>query len=310
MADNDVTGNKKTAVSILEDDVHGIFELVEQEDSTGSAKDRHRRSLVRAIFAYIEGAIWNQKQSALFHPNVHKTLPPHEIALLTDESYTLNKHGTFDKTSQNIPFLHNCRFSDRAYRQTYGFSEMLDTSEYGWSYLVESVSVRNRLMHPKKAADLVISDKELVEAVAAFSWYRDQYLIHSIVGSLALSVGKQAAELWDPQRKVRAETTRLIVQITRIMKSMFEQRRKDVRRKRPSVARAKAELMISREVTDEINSWMRDYLEKSHKDNCASESEESKEIISVIVETRQEMAENPQPCKKPPDLPASPIAAQ
>jgi hypothetical protein len=104
---------------------------------------RHRRALVRAVFAFVEGTAFGLKR------------------------IVLESHEVFrGKLAPNLRFIFGLG------QKAFGRPVPIDFSHEGWAALKQSITVRNRLMHPKGVADLEVSHPELVAAANATAWFR------------------------------------------------------------------------------------------------------------------------------------------
>ena len=68
-----------------------------------------------------------------------------------------------------------------------GFSFMLDVNGPGWQAMKPAIRFRGRLMHPKAADDLNISDDELRMVFQAHRWMAKQVLRWLAVGLAKLN---------------------------------------------------------------------------------------------------------------------------
>ncbi|HTT08813.1 MAG TPA: hypothetical protein VMH34_08490 [Gammaproteobacteria bacterium] len=127
-----------------------------------------RRALVRAVFAFVEGQAYALKQFAL--DVLGDLLSPAERAVCREESYELADNGSVLVRSMRLRFLQNIRFALTIIPKASNTTFELDVGGAGWRGLRDSLSVRDRLMHPKSAADLEVSDADLDNTMAAFSW--------------------------------------------------------------------------------------------------------------------------------------------
>lgn len=133
-----------------------------------------RRAYVRAAFAAIEALTYSLKQSALATARREPGLfSPGEIALLSDESYGLSHSGKVVASPKYLSTPDNFRFAvDMAMKATLkGFSLHVGVS--GWEALKKATKLRNRLVHPKSAAEMHVTDEEMGAVDEAFFWVND-----------------------------------------------------------------------------------------------------------------------------------------
>jgi hypothetical protein len=141
-----------------------------------------RRQLVRTIFAFIEGCTYRLKQSGLVRES-HVATADGEYAIANEVSYDLNDAGEVVARAARLRFLPNIRFAFAFYGRAYGRTFHLPVDGAGWQSLRSSAHVRNRLMHPKDRQSVEVTDREVRDALHAFSFMNDQ-----MEAILALSV--------------------------------------------------------------------------------------------------------------------------
>lgn len=153
-----------TFTHVLMGDVLAAYERAQSDDALV-----HRREVVRAVFAALEGLHWRLKRHVHDHASAFKSLTPHEHAALLEETYSVDHKGVVRSQPKFLPL-------DTAIRLVVGIvtrylpAYTLDFNHVGWKNLKSSIAVRHRLTHPKSIADLTVTDKELSEAMSAFSW--------------------------------------------------------------------------------------------------------------------------------------------
>lgn len=149
--------------SLLED-VKQALDLVEHDPS-----QFNRRNFVRTVFAAIEGTNYDLRRRALNY--THRQYSQEEIALLREESYTLNSKGEPSAKKLFLPLQDTLRFTFRVYFRKSPSFEKLDFSGPGWTSFLESIKIRHRLTHPKSDASLDVSDSELAAVKSAYVWF-------------------------------------------------------------------------------------------------------------------------------------------
>lgn len=165
--------NRSTAELIL---VLGKdFERLQQRMVTSAKRGHlteadasHARNLVRALFAYIEGALFVMKTDALFvaeDNGVDLSFPEHALAF--EQRFELNDRGEMAQRSAHIPLERNIRFALNLYAKAVRAASPVDTNSDWWRALRRSIGLRDRLTHPRHPADLDIGPAEIIDAVAA-----------------------------------------------------------------------------------------------------------------------------------------------
>jgi hypothetical protein len=138
----------------------------------------HRRTLVRTMFAWIEGSVFALKREVLEHHELGRlSLSAAECAILREESYTLRDSGAIDVSPSYARLLPNIKFTFPVYARAWGKSFEFDpplSAELRWQKLHRAHQIRNRLMHPKSIEQLVVSDSDLEDVLSGASWFEEQ----------------------------------------------------------------------------------------------------------------------------------------
>jgi hypothetical protein len=135
--------------------------------------DIERRLLVRSIFAFVEALTYSIKTLTLTSLDIWK-LSTAERSLAADECYDLSTSGSVTTRRAKLHTLANIRFAFDILAKVEGNEFQLDVSQGGWQLLQRSMKIRDRLMHPKAASDLRVSDEEIRDSVRAFMWFEKQ----------------------------------------------------------------------------------------------------------------------------------------
>lgn len=184
-----------------------------QELAAGDSP-RRRRAYIRTAFAAIEALTFMLKREALRSGDANPGLYTlGERSMLLEESYAIGSRGDVVASPKFTPTPANFRFAvDMMMRATLpGFT--IHVGVPGWEALKKATIIRNRLVHPKSAAEMSVSDDDLKVVQDAFFWVND-----STVQSLAQAVeiliketGQPASpelarmqERWQSMRKARS----------------------------------------------------------------------------------------------------------
>lgn len=149
---------------ILIGDVVAAKERLQINDSP-----THRRELIRTIFAAIEGLHWRLKQDVLSRGSRSRLLSPHEHAALQEETYNVDERGGVRSSPRFIPLVSSIRLVIEIVKR-YQTDYQVDLNHQGWTNLRATVKIRNRLVHPKRLEDLLISEQEVSQSLSAFYW--------------------------------------------------------------------------------------------------------------------------------------------
>jgi hypothetical protein len=140
-----------------------------------------RRSLTRSAFAYFEGSLFYFKQSIAglklvqYFQKMRSDKDCFEISphtgFLGDYKYQLNDKGEIKKTVAFIPFETNLIYTFKEASETYFSSYKIDKNKTGWKVMMRAKKIRNRITHPKSAAEMEINDSEIQFVIEAANWF-------------------------------------------------------------------------------------------------------------------------------------------
>lgn len=140
-----------------------------------------RRMLFRSAFAYIEGMIFQFKQStaglllvkhiaAIQRDQDNIFLPTPYTGFLNDSDFTLTENGDIKEKRAFIHLKTNIQYAFKVASEVYFSSYKLDKGS-GWLCFLRSVKVRNRITHPKDPVEMIISDNEVADVKATLIWF-------------------------------------------------------------------------------------------------------------------------------------------
>ncbi|MGG3283606.1 hypothetical protein [Paenibacillus solani] len=147
-------------------DVDSAFKLLGAEDN-----QYNRRCYIRTVFAAVEALTYVLKQKCLDRPDINRNIYTEaEIALLKEESYTLNNRAEAVSRNNFLPTADNFRFALNMYmRNSTGYK--LDLSDGGWELFNKALKIRHRIVHPKATVDFMIPDRDLEIVIKGYSWF-------------------------------------------------------------------------------------------------------------------------------------------
>ncbi|KOR90381.1 hypothetical protein [Paenibacillus solani] len=111
------------------------------------------------------------KQKCLGGPGIKRDLYNEaEIALLKEESYTLNNKAEAVSRSNFLPTADNFRFALNIYMRNSPHYK-LDLSDGGWETFNKVLKIRHRIVHPKAINDFMIADIDLEIVTKGYRWF-------------------------------------------------------------------------------------------------------------------------------------------
>lgn len=174
--DNESQRSQEPILGNYEDDPHGLLAVLAIDVISSIARIgesdtmTHRRELVRSVAAALEGLHWNLRESVAANSFFLLRLTSIERAALEGETYQIGTKGDIRPQPAFIPLTTSTRMLFRIVKQMDEGFEM-DLGGKGWAALKKTIEVRNRLVHPKGAGGVKVSDQEMNEAIEAFVWF-------------------------------------------------------------------------------------------------------------------------------------------
>lgn len=172
-----VFGDYSKFISALHEDVQEASKRMRAEDCAFT-----RRSFLRALFAFIEGALFARRTIVLElnRPTaggyVVSNLADGDRMLLREITFEHNDNGTVKERNGNFQvFLKYLRFTFDIYFRSIQRPNPVDYRVAGWESFCKAHEIRNRITHPKRVLDLSISDDELQHIRLPERWFIGQF---------------------------------------------------------------------------------------------------------------------------------------
>lgn len=130
-----------------------------------------RRSLVRSVFAYIEGSSFGFRYAALHLARVRNVeLSLGETLTCREVTYALNERGQVEERQLLSSPLANLRFALTILAKVAGAPYEFPAGDSGFERLQVAQRIRNRLLHPRKAEELEVTADEQALVLGVFDW--------------------------------------------------------------------------------------------------------------------------------------------
>ncbi|MDI1239200.1 MAG: hypothetical protein PSV26_17085 [Polaromonas sp.] len=164
--------------------------------STYSLTSAQRRSVVRAIFALAEASCYFLRRRLLETDSIIPALSSAQRLALAEEQVAISPSGLVQTTSMRVGTMALIRMTFQVYADVFGRPSPA-CSGPAFEALVNTMKVRDRLMHPKGVAQLEVTDKEIDEAVIGFSWVNVAVLnsVRAHTASMVVSRLKKQASI-------------------------------------------------------------------------------------------------------------------
>lgn len=127
-----------------------------------------RRSLVRSVFAFVEGNSYFLR-GILLASYPDKLSPEIQLAL-SEQQIELTGSGLVRRKALRASMLDMLRLTIKTFGAVLP-SLTVQASGAEFESLVRSTKVRDRLMHPKSVSALTVTDAEIRDVMSAFSWF-------------------------------------------------------------------------------------------------------------------------------------------
>ena len=130
-----------------------------------------RRNVIKASFSYIEGMLTRMRESSLLLSGARELPVEDDFVASVHAMYRLRGGGPGGKKIKYPSFLDDVKITFRfaAHASQSGFE--LDVSDVGWDCFRKATDIRNKLMHPKRFRDVMVSEEDIVVVSKAVDWF-------------------------------------------------------------------------------------------------------------------------------------------
>lgn len=130
------------------------------------------RTFIRTSISLIEAELFILKQDLIIYCRDNAIQISPEIALLLDsKKYEINSNGQVKERLLQVRLNDDIRFCFGQIKSFKGYKLYKEFDDSGWSKVISTIAVRNRLTHPKSSEDIVVSNQEVVDCKLAFNWF-------------------------------------------------------------------------------------------------------------------------------------------
>ena len=145
-----------------------------------AAKERHRaedsqpnrRDLIRTVFSAVEGLAWTYREHITSAARDIGAISIEEELALSEINYQVTDQGKIVGQSRFISMPAMVRLTTRiASKLDPNLEVRFDTA--GWDKFRRAITIRNRVTHPKREVDLLISSEDVATCLAAYFWLMD-----------------------------------------------------------------------------------------------------------------------------------------
>jgi hypothetical protein len=137
-----------------------------------------RRTFSRAFFAAVEATTFLMKQQCLKRVEAGAKLYTfEEIALLREETYSLDQRGQITTQSKFLPTELNFRFALELFMRETVKDFRLKVDDAGWGFFKQAAQIRNRITHPKSVKLANLTHDETRTVVRAYAWFAQTIVV-------------------------------------------------------------------------------------------------------------------------------------
>ena len=127
-----------------------------------------RRNFVKTVFSSIEGILFAMKRILLNHS---ERLTDEEIIKLQEYRVVGSNENRLKKKSIYLKSEENIKFVIKTYEKCITRKIVTNLNSDDWERYTKSISIRNRITHPKISGDLFISTEEVNMVKQAHDWF-------------------------------------------------------------------------------------------------------------------------------------------
>lgn len=236
---------QKTVINVRE----MFFALNADVSRFGSSEDQtERRAMVRAVFAYIEGACFSLRRAAIDLAKLFQVdLSPGEVQIANEVSYGLTEKGGVEERVLLTPTLPNVRFAMSLFAKSVNAEYEFPAGEVEFEKLRSAQLVRNRLTHPRTGSELLVSDDELKAVECAAEWFSGEVGKLYVVCTMRILSGIDGILDEDKRQAARtAEGNYKVAVLLQLMSDGFDA----TKRMSPDQARVLLEQLTSKRKDD------------------------------------------------------------
>ena len=135
--------------------------------SAGEESDERQfwlRTGVRMLSAQVEAMLFIMKRSLL----LYSEMP--EVGLTAEEKINLREVNDSTGKSIKMSLADSIKFVVKLCKAKFKTSHVVNLSGRDWENFLMALKVRDRLMHPKRSKDLIVTHAEYHNALASWEW--------------------------------------------------------------------------------------------------------------------------------------------
>jgi hypothetical protein len=159
-------------IPIIEGDIQELINRIKANNKDATSV----RALIRACFSLIEAIayFWKQETLLLSEREASKVVfSQKEIDILKGRKIEIKKKKRVEVLIRQN-FLDRLKTTYRMYSKLWGFKYCIDPNHPGWQDMAKASQIRDRITHPAKPRDVMVSNEEYQVVHRALQWFVDQ----------------------------------------------------------------------------------------------------------------------------------------
>lgn len=142
------------------------------EEAFQTKSPRHKRNAVRAVFAFIDGCHNFVRGHVESQASAYKHLYAiSDLAVLREESPYVDERGNVKTRQLKVPLITSIKALVKLLEKNDVAKHEVDLTHSGFFALARAIEIRNRVVHPKNAEELDLSNEDMQLVAQAFNWY-------------------------------------------------------------------------------------------------------------------------------------------
>jgi hypothetical protein len=130
------------------------------------------RTFIKTAVSLIEAELFIFKQEILSYCKENQVRLDPEVSLfLNNKKYEISSNGQVKERLLQVRLKDDLRFTYSQIFSIKGHELCIGYEDGGWSKVIETIAVRNRLTHPKSIADITVSKQEEDDCKLAIKWF-------------------------------------------------------------------------------------------------------------------------------------------
>lgn len=132
------------------------------------------RLYTKTVFSMVEGVSYRARQYIISAVDAGLyCLDTPSFKIISESTYKLDSCGKIKEKDENLVFLPGFKFTFKSFGKILGMEKFVGQafSDSGFHNFKKSVEIRNRLTHPKRCQEMMVSGPEIKLVESAEKWF-------------------------------------------------------------------------------------------------------------------------------------------